>query len=63
MLWKVFQFSVAFAVIASNIEYQWTENNFAAGVIALMAAMFATGLVSWLLDKLAALKRALRFEE
>lgn len=50
MLWKVFQFSVAFAVIASNIEYQWTENNYAAGLLALLAAGFATALVSSLID-------------
>lgn len=54
---------MAFAVIASNIEYRWTENHFAAGVIALMAAMFATGLLSWMIDKLAAAQRALHLKE
>jgi uncharacterized membrane protein len=63
MWWKVFQFSVAFAVIASNIEYKWTDNNYVAGLFALLAAMFATAILSWLLDKLATLKRALRFEK
>lgn len=63
MPWKVFQFSVAFAVLASNIEYRWIDNGYAAGLLALLAAIFATGLVSWLLDQLTALKRALRLKE
>lgn len=63
MWWKVFQFSVAFAVLASNIEYRWIDNGYAAGILALLAAMFATAFVSWLIDQLAALKRALRLKE
>lgn len=63
MWWRVFQLSVAFAVVASNIEFRWIDNNYAAGLLALLAAMFATALVSWLIDRLEILKRALHLKD
>lgn len=53
MFWRLFQIAIVFAVIASNIEYKWTENGYAAAFIAGYAAYAATCLLSALIGKLA----------
>jgi hypothetical protein len=42
---KVLQFSVAVAVVGSNIKYQWTPNGLVAGIIAFFAALLATAVI------------------
>lgn len=47
-MWKVFQLSVVFAVMAANIHFGWTENGLAAGLVGGVFALFLTGcVVSW----------------
>ena len=50
MRWKLFQLSVVFLVMASNIHWQWTPNIVVAGVNAVFAAMGATWLLLKLID-------------
>lgn len=45
LLLKVMQFSVAGAVMGSNIKYQWTPNGLVAGIVAFMAALLATAII------------------
>jgi hypothetical protein len=42
---KVVQFSVAVAVIGSNIKYGWTPNGYVAGLVALFAVLLATAII------------------
>ena len=44
-MWKVFQLSVVFAVMASNIHWQWTDNPTVAMFFAAAAAVWATLIV------------------
>ena len=47
-MWKVFQLSAVFAVMAANIHFGWTENGLAAGLVGGVFALFLTGcVVSW----------------
>jgi uncharacterized membrane protein len=48
MSWFVFQGSIVFAVLASNVAYEWTPNKVLAGLIAFGAAMLATKLLNGL---------------
>ena len=52
MLWKLLQISVFSAVLFSNVAWQWTPNGYAAALVALMATIFATALVSEVLTRL-----------
>lgn len=59
MLWKVLQFAIFTAVIASNAEYQWTPNGYAAAIVAFLCAFGTTVLLgdlfrfmSWTAKKL-----------
>lgn len=45
MLWRVLQFSVFFAVVASNIEGHWTSNQFVVVVFGIGAAYASSCLV------------------
>jgi hypothetical protein len=53
MGWKLFQILIVSAVIASNIEWKWTDNGYAAAFIAGYAAYAATCLLSALIGNLA----------
>ena len=48
-MWKLFQLSIVIAVVFSNIRYEWTPNQTAAGVAAIMAAAVATAIVGELI--------------
>jgi hypothetical protein len=45
MMWRLLQIAVFGAVIASNIEYQWTPNGYVAGLLAVFAAFAVTALL------------------
>lgn len=46
-MWKLFQLSVAFAIAATNVQWPWTNNGAVVGFVALVAAVWATLIVSW----------------
>jgi F0F1-type ATP synthase assembly protein I len=49
-MWFLLQSLIVFAVMASNIAWQWTPNAYLAGVIGFIAALLATvGLSNLLL--------------
>jgi hypothetical protein len=41
---------IIFAVVASNIHWQWTPNGYLAGILAFVAALLATVGLSYLID-------------
>lgn len=49
-MWKVFQITIAAAVAFSNAHWQWTDNGMVVGLAALLAAGFATAILSAALD-------------
>jgi hypothetical protein len=49
-MWRLFQALIVFAVMASNIKYQWTPNGYLAGLIAAGAAFLATVIVAKVID-------------
>jgi hypothetical protein len=57
--WKCVQFSVVAAVLFSDVHYQWTPNGYAAGVVALLAAVLVSA-IPVMVEDLAALWRRLR---
>jgi hypothetical protein len=46
--WFLFQGVIVFAVLASNVAYEWTPNKVLAGVVAFGAAYLATKLLNGL---------------
>jgi hypothetical protein len=47
-MWYVFQGAIMFAVIASNIHWQWTPNPYLAAGFGWLAAYFVTcALLGW----------------
>lgn len=56
MWWKLFQLTIVFLVIASNIHWQWTPNPYLAAVY---GGMLAFGL-TWLLNAVSLVGRARR---
>ena len=48
-MWFLLQGSIVFAVMASNIYWQWTPNPYLAGVLGFVVALLATVGVSNLL--------------
>ena len=50
-MWFLIQGSVVFAVVASNIHWQWTPNPYLASLIgvglALLVTVTANGLIVW----------------
>lgn len=63
-MWKIFQLLVVFAVVGTNIEWQWTDNPLAATVVGILVAFVATDLLTALADLLrnwnAAARRLIR---
>jgi len=45
-MWFLLQISIIFAVMASNIYWQWTPNGYLAGLIGVGLAYGATGLIT-----------------
>jgi hypothetical protein len=45
-MWYIFQGLIIFAVVASNIHWQWTPNPYAAGVCGYLAAYLLTAAVA-----------------
>lgn len=50
-MWKLFQLSIMAAVMCGNIYYEWTPNPYAAGVLGVGAAFFATLLLGSLFGR------------
>lgn len=50
-MWKLFQISVFLTVMFTGIYYEWTPNGYVLSVLAFLAALLATVLLSWTLDK------------
>lgn len=50
-MWYLFQGSIVFAVVASNIHWQWTPNAYLAmmlgGIAALLATVGLSNLLLW----------------
>lgn len=44
LFWKTLQLSTVLAVLFSNVHYQWTPNGYAAGIVAMLAALFVTAI-------------------
>lgn len=44
-LWYFLQGSIIFAVVSSNIVYQWTPNKYLAGLLGALTAFVATALI------------------
>jgi hypothetical protein len=51
-VWFLLQSSIIFAVVASNIHWQWTPNGYLAGLIGIVLAYGLTLLLSACLEKL-----------
>lgn len=49
-MWTLFQSLIVIAVMFSSIHWQWTPNNYLAGLIAVGTAAGATVLISRLID-------------
>lgn len=50
MWWRILQIGVFFGVIASDIEYHWSNNSYATGLLAGFAAYAVSCLVYSLLN-------------
>jgi hypothetical protein len=50
-MWKLLQLVVFLSVYFTGIYYEWTPNGYVLGVLAFLAALLATVLLSWTLDK------------
>lgn len=48
-MWLLLQSLIIFAVMASNIHWQWTPNGYLAGLIGVWAALLATVVINYLL--------------
>lgn len=51
-MWFLFQGSIVFAVVASNIHWQWTPNGYLAALMGGAAAFWATVAVNWLFARI-----------
>jgi hypothetical protein len=58
-MWYCFQGLIIFAVIASNIHWNWVHNTYAAAFIGYLSALAATEFLARLLDR-RAMRAALR---
>jgi len=47
MMWFLFQSSIIFAVVASNIHWHWTPNGYLASAIGVALAYGLTRLLMW----------------
>lgn len=61
-MWMIFQCLVVFAVIASNIHYQWTPNAYLASLLGVAAAFALTAIIGSVLLRLRA-RHDLRIEK
>ena len=50
-MWFLFQGSIIFAIVSSNIRWKWTPNPYVAGLMGVVAAYVATALLSTHLGK------------
>jgi hypothetical protein len=50
-MWLLLQSAVIFAVMASNIHWQWTPNPYVAGLYAIGAAVGTTDFVNWVANR------------
>jgi DMSO/TMAO reductase YedYZ heme-binding membrane subunit len=57
LFWKTLQLSTVLAVLFSNVHYQWTPNGYAAGIVALLAALFVTAIPVMFTDFLRLFRR------
>jgi hypothetical protein len=48
-MWFILQGSIVFAVVASNIHWQWTPNAYLATILGAVAALLVTVAVNGLL--------------
>ena len=60
MSWQIFQCVIIFAVVGTNIQWEWTPNPYAATAIGIGTAYVATCLVNWSIDLTRFLSRTLR---
>jgi hypothetical protein len=51
LMWLLLQSAVIFAVIASNIYWQWTPNGYLAALIGIGIAFAVTSAVNWVVDR------------
>jgi hypothetical protein len=49
-MWLILQGAIIFAVVASNIYWQWTPNQYLAGGLGIGAAYVVTYLITLLAD-------------
>jgi len=49
-MWKLFQFSIFFAVIASDIQYEWGAGPLVAPFIGFTLAYSASCILAWVID-------------
>jgi hypothetical protein len=50
LFWKTLQLGTVLAVLFSNVHYQWTPNGYAAGIVAMLAALFVTAIPVMITD-------------
>ena len=48
MMWLLFQGSIAFAVMASNFEWRWSDNTYLTAGVTFAAVFFATAVTNGL---------------
>jgi hypothetical protein len=58
MLWMIFQGLVVFAVVASNIHWQWTPNGYLATGLGILAALLATAAITGVVEAIRARRAA-----
>jgi hypothetical protein len=49
-MWFIFQGSIIFAVVASNIHFHWTPNGYLASILGFVAALLVTVGLSHLIE-------------
>jgi hypothetical protein len=54
LMWLLLQSAIIFAVLASNIHWQWTPNGYLAALIGIGIAFAATSAVNWIADRASA---------
>jgi hypothetical protein len=56
-VWYLLQGLIIFAVVGSNIHWQWADNTYAVSFLGVVAAYVATALLNNLLEALRSRKR------
>jgi hypothetical protein len=49
-MWYLLQGSIIFAIVASNIHWQWTPNHYVPAVLGIAAAAVISGMVQSFLE-------------